>query len=481
MCDHGLGHKGAAAIAGALRPTGPIRRLVLRGNGMGHRGAAALFHALEHCPKIEALDLGFNDLRSGALDAAAELIGSAGMHLKELYLDGNTFFCMDVPDFCESLHDDRRLEKLSVAHNRIGDVGAGHFARMLSENSQLEYFDTRYNIIRRAGAAALGQALEANSTLTRIMLGNNGACNGGAEAFAAALSSNSTLEALGLPSNNISDPGALAIAEMLTANRTLLELDLSYNPISPAGLKALLLAIEGNTALTHVGLDGIPFDKECRELLRQILAGRPELAVEADGAVDPLDTDALRRRALELTRQVEDMRSRRLSEMRALVPGGDGMSEAELAAWLAAQEAEAERMRERANRKMQRNAGAARRGSDGDGGGSDSSEVSDDSSDPDSDDEFAVMQSRWRRDARARRRFSKAYPDMEDPMAILEEYVDEKRLRLVDLFFAIDKDRSGGISFSEVIHAVAVRGAPRSAAAGALPLTPFPRRPSAWT
>ena len=81
-----------------------------------------------------------------------------------------------------------------------------------------------------------------------------------------------------------------------------------------------------------------------------------------------------------------------------------------------------------------------------------------------------------------KRTFSLLYPGMQDPMEVVERYVDEKRLRLVDLFMQVlgmrlcfrvgwvlsllacggfwqmDKDRDGFITDEEVTHAVDVLG-----------------------
>jgi len=46
------------------------------------------------------------------------------------------------------------------------------------------------------------------------------------------------------------------------------------------------------------------------------------------------------------------------------------------------------------------------------------------------------------------------YPGVDDPMAVLERYVDEKKLRFVDLFFQMDRDRSGSLEVAEVERAI---------------------------
>lgn len=42
-----------------------------------------------------------------------------------------------------------------------------------------------------------------------------------------------------------------------------------------------------------------------------------------------------------------------------------------------------------------------------------------------------------RRENIMRARWAQKYPDLEDPMGVIEKYVDEEKIRLTDLFFAV--------------------------------------------
>ena len=79
-----------------------------------------------------------------------------------------------------------------------------------------------------------------------------------------------------------------------------------------------------------------------------------------------------------------------------------------------------------------------------------SAAISSDSSDCDSDDDQGWKLSLLRRDKRQRQRWASRYPNLPDPMQVLEDFVNSKQLRLVDLFFVIDKDRSGGVEQREL-------------------------------
>lgn len=55
------------------------------------------------------------------------------------------------------------------------------------------------------------------------------------------------------------------------------------------------------------------------------------------------------------------------------------------------------------------------------------------------------------------------YPNEKDPLIVMEEFLVDKRLRLVDFFNTVDKDRSGGITPPELLNAFKNKGMQLSA------------------
>lgn len=56
-------------------------------------------------------------------------------------------------------------------------------------------------------------------------------------------------------------------------------------------------------------------------------------------------------------------------------------------------------------------------------------------------------------DRRARASFHQLHPTVSDPMGILEEFVAFRKWRLIDLFYQMDRDRSGQITIEELEEA----------------------------
>jgi hypothetical protein len=61
---------------------------------------------------------------------------------------------------------------------------------------------------------------------------------------------------------------------------------------------------------------------------------------------------------------------------------------------------------------------------------------------------------------RARKSFAQLHPTVSDPMGILEEFVAFRKWRFVDLFYQMDRDRSGQISSDELTVSVEELGIP---------------------
>lgn len=62
------------------------------------------------------------------------------------------------------------LRWLSLAGNRVGDLGASSIGSALAENSVLTYLDVSCNGISCSGAAALAHGLRTNSAIKNIQV-----------------------------------------------------------------------------------------------------------------------------------------------------------------------------------------------------------------------------------------------------------------------------------------------------------------------
>lgn len=406
----------------------------------------------------------------------------------------------DALPFSAALKENAVLERLRLRGNKFGDFAAGGFASMLRVNVTLEELDLSENRIRKKGALALASALATNSGVKRFNIGGNGIGSAGGVAIADAVAGNSTLEELRVDRCEIESAAAgLKLAELLQRNKHLKRLDISHNHMPEAAVHVLLEAWEaqGEDGLHYLGLEGIDVPAADEALIKKILGDGSVRSCTFRRKKNLEDTAALRaeakkrmlmqeerHRALLAVRADAEKRARRGEHRsRSRSRGGSGSESSDGSrhrkrhgkkkfkkrgsveigdtSGLSRAERRSKRESQHIERRMsQRDAepgsavqGFAKPRQQGGGAESDGSDVSHDSTDPDSEDEAAVAQSNWRRDARRRRKWSEMYPDLPDPMGVLEDYVSDMQLRLVDLFFAIDKDRSGGVTAMELSSA----------------------------
>eukprot|EP00040_Diaphanoeca_grandis_P006621 m.38036 g.38036 ORF g.38036 m.38036 type:complete len:613 (-) comp17820_c1_seq1:84-1922(-) len=430
-CDnHGLGPDGAAALARALLTNTEIKALSLRGNDIRGDGARHLGHMLKNNAYIEVIDIAQNNLRSEGLNAFADVIASPDWRVQELDLAVNGFLDMDAHIFCNSLKSDTSLITMGVSGNRFGDTAAIEFANMLIVNTNLKNLDLSWNCIRKRGATALAEALKQNTSLENLNLGFNAIGTAGALAFAEMLNVNNTLTSLDLSGNNIGDAGAVALAAVIKSKSGLISLGLSHNKFTSASVMCLLEAIESNQGLSELMLDGIELDAACQQVLKRICTTKPGLSVTTNRAPKSDSSDVLREKTKLLEEKLSEMASAAASRLTSptnskhtLHIGGNGNMNLQ--------------PRLPPHLVKPKTDGALSRA------GSLIIEL-DELDDFDSDDEDANRMREWRLN----------HPDLDDPMLALESYVYNNRLRLVDLFTTIDKDRSGTVTTHEIRHAV---------------------------
>eukprot|EP00039_Didymoeca_costata_P033526 m.42802 g.42802 ORF g.42802 m.42802 type:complete len:616 (+) comp9912_c0_seq3:85-1932(+) len=445
MNNHGIGPGGAQALGEELASNHAIKEVILRGNCIGSHGAKAMAKLVAFNHEIEELDLFDNNLLSDGIQAFAKLYSKENPYLKSLNLGKNGFLDMDSRKISKALSENMRLEKLNLSWNRFGDIAAVEFGEMLKRNSSLSVIDLTGNCIRTRGALALAEGLSQNSTLKEIYLGSNYVGNAGAIALADVLSANTNIEKLVFDRCRItSDQAFLMFSELIGKSTSLNHLDLSYNQLSQTSIQAILDAWSTNSTLTYLGLKGVELNSENQMRLKNILEGSDRKCDAALG-FDLSTTAQAKSLAIDLQRKLNEARRKR----------------GQYGAWSEQEEGDLHSSHSSSNGKSKfkgSGEGKMRNGQFSSKNHTSEDEVSEDSSDPDSDDEQAVMQSRWRRDRRRRRRWAQRFPDIPDPMEVLEDYVFEMNLRLVDLFFAIDKDRSGGVTEDELLHACSALG-----------------------
>eukprot|EP00041_Stephanoeca_diplocostata_P005981 m.72502 g.72502 ORF g.72502 m.72502 type:complete len:735 (+) comp16104_c0_seq1:413-2617(+) len=475
MNAYGLGAAGAQALSEGLENNDRITSLALNGNGIRGRGVRHVATMLAGNPYIEHVQLADNALKSDGMHAMAEFFSNGNSRLRSLNLSDNKILDMDLSAFSAAICEDNRLERLELSRNLLGDKAATDIGLTLQSNRTLTHLDLSHNRILHRGTAAMADALRNNDSLQTLQLAHNGIGSEGLIALAGALEGNNSLTSLDVSWNNIHDDGAAALAHVLRTRTTLIEVNLAHNPISEEGTRMLLEALRARGGGLEINLDGLPLSREDSSLLSDIQAQCPDLNILVGSAArDANRLQGLRRRASVVEMQLEERRQS-LLEQQALnamngaddanahlhdgSAGGRGSGHNSNGDWRLG-DADGHyggggrllRGNTRSGLPPQLSRSAqAQRSDDSDEGIRRSQRMrssmvitADDLAGFDSDDEEAEQMRDW----------AERHPDLHDPMLVLEQYVYQNQLRLVEFFFAIDKDRSGGVTLDELQNAV---------------------------
>uniref|UniRef100_A0A0G4IED2 Uncharacterized protein n=1 Tax=Chromera velia CCMP2878 TaxID=1169474 RepID=A0A0G4IED2_9ALVE len=130
--------------------------------------------------------------------------------------------------------------KLSLSHNKVGDVGAESLSELLKSPSLLEELDLSDNQVHAYGALRLGAALMENAKLTVLNLKMNRLGDEGvshlAECLTACDNQQLALKELNLASNGATKRSLPSLCGFLKGNCTVTKMDLSGNKLCPLSL-----------------------------------------------------------------------------------------------------------------------------------------------------------------------------------------------------------------------------------------------------
>ncbi len=168
----------------------------------------------------------------------------------------------------------KALTYLSLANNKITDVGAMQLAGSLSKTSLLT-LELYHNKLKDKGIAAMCGFLRGNTALIYLGLKKNGITDAGIKQLAGAVSEK--LQVLDLARNKFGDAGAGDLAGMLESNKALRSLDLEQNMITSAGGKKIFLALKGNKTLRTLVMSYNKLDGTMGDALFAVLSENSSL------------------------------------------------------------------------------------------------------------------------------------------------------------------------------------------------------------
>ncbi|KAI8805614.1 hypothetical protein BJ742DRAFT_901591 [Cladochytrium replicatum] len=276
MKHHGLGPKGAQAIAEVLETNTTLTMLDLSDNWI-ESGGEFIGKSLHTNYTLTHLNLSNNRLGAKGGKEMAEMLRENNT-LKTLILRGNKLTDREAECFAGGLRDNSCLQVLDLSYNQIGDIGAIALGHGLGGNDALKELNLAWNNIRSKGFTGLLTSLRDNMGLMKLNLESNGLGDNGVP-LAAFLSKSSAIQSVNIRATRASDVAMLAIAKSVEGSSSLKELDVSENPFMDAGAIALLKAALTSNSMQGLFMKNIKMTKETRTKMDEVRKEKPELQI----------------------------------------------------------------------------------------------------------------------------------------------------------------------------------------------------------
>ncbi|KAF0044448.1 hypothetical protein F2P81_003606 [Scophthalmus maximus] len=161
-----------------------------------------------------------------------------------------------------ALVTDMHINTLELANNHIEAEGAEYLVEMLRANFTIQHLDLSNNYLQSAGAEHVAKLLMDNISLKSLKLSGNGFTDDDAKYFADSFLINSKIKELDLSYNTFCGKGGEHLGQMLANNEGLEVLDLSWNHLRMKGAVALCAGLKVNMMLKHLDLSWNGFGNE---------------------------------------------------------------------------------------------------------------------------------------------------------------------------------------------------------------------------
>ncbi|XP_070402884.1 leucine-rich repeat-containing protein 74A [Nothobranchius furzeri] len=153
-----------------------------------------------------------------------------------------------------ALVSDMHINTLELADNHIQAEGVKCLLELLRANFTIQHLDVSNNNLTSEGAEHVAKHLLDSISLKSLKLSGNGFIDEDAKLFADALSVNSRIKELDLSHNKFSDRGGVHLGQLLANNEGLVVLDLSWNSLRMKGAVAFSAGLKVNITLKHLDL-----------------------------------------------------------------------------------------------------------------------------------------------------------------------------------------------------------------------------------
>ncbi|XP_008280927.1 leucine-rich repeat-containing protein 74 [Stegastes partitus] len=177
------------------------------------------------------------------------------MHITTLGLGDNHIQAEGAKYLLEMLRANFTVQHLDLSNNHLKSAGAEYVAKMLLDNISLRSIKLSGNGFTDDDAKYFSDALSTNPRIKELDLSHNEFCGRGGEHLGQLLANNEGLEVLDLSWNHLRMKGAVAFCAGLKVNIMVKYLDLSWNGFGNEGALAMGEALKFNNTLLHLNLN----------------------------------------------------------------------------------------------------------------------------------------------------------------------------------------------------------------------------------
>ena len=171
------------------------------------------------------------------------------------------------------------VEKLDLQENNLGEEGVDCFAKMLLENCFISWVNLAGNMMSSNGARVMGYVLAQNKYLQWLDLSFNNFVDKDAKPLAEGLMSNTSIKFFSLRQNSFCEAGGELIGPALAENNTITELNLSWNHLRLKGAIAICKSMRENSSIEILDLSWNGFADEGAEAMGESLKKNDTLLV----------------------------------------------------------------------------------------------------------------------------------------------------------------------------------------------------------
>uniref|UniRef100_A0A8C5CA18 NACHT domain-containing protein n=1 Tax=Gadus morhua TaxID=8049 RepID=A0A8C5CA18_GADMO len=246
-----LSRSHCVALAYLLQVSPECRQETNLSDCLNYSTVKCLLPQLLYCSHLR---LENNHFKDNVMELLGSLLSAKDCQVQKISLADNSIGNLGAKALSRALLVNRTLTALDLRSNNIGAKGARFLAEALKMNQALVSINFQNNAIGEEGTRALADVLLVNRKLVSLNLRENSVGVVGARNMAAALRENGALRNLDLTANLLHDEGVQAIAGAIGVNQSLTSLHLQWNFIKVGATKALAHALTSNTALNLLDL-----------------------------------------------------------------------------------------------------------------------------------------------------------------------------------------------------------------------------------